>query len=166
VLAHTEIVADVRTLEGLRLALRSRADALNISRETLDEISGLQEGYSGKLLAPTPIKNLGDLSLSLLLASLGLRLVLIEDPAALERVQNRLVPRNTKAVRDVACLWGPKPGMPVSKRWIKEIGRKGGLASAQALTPEQRRKRSRAAAAVRWSDVKAAMAEHARKANK
>jgi len=37
------------------------------------------------------------------------------------------------------------------KRLVSEMGRKGGLASAAKLTPEQRQERARKAVVARWS---------------
>jgi len=61
-----------------------------VSNLTIDEVSGLQSGYTGKLLAISPSRNLGRLSLGCLLSTLGLRLVVVEDPEALARVRPRL----------------------------------------------------------------------------
>jgi hypothetical protein len=79
------------TLEDLRLALRARAEALNISRETLDAAAGLAAGHASKILAPRPIKRIGGRTLPLLLGALGLRLVLI----ARSSRPNRFAPRAT-----------------------------------------------------------------------
>jgi hypothetical protein len=38
--------------------LRSRSEELGASRETLDAVSGLQSGYTAKLLSPVPRKAL------------------------------------------------------------------------------------------------------------
>jgi hypothetical protein len=56
-------LAEVRTWSDLHDVLRRRAESLDISRETLDHVAGLQNGYSAKLLAPTPIRRLGRISL-------------------------------------------------------------------------------------------------------
>lgn len=42
------------------------------------------------------------------------------------------------------------------RRAISEMGRKGGKASAKALTPEQRTERARRAVAARWAKWRAA----------
>jgi hypothetical protein len=73
--------------------LRLRKDELNVSFSVLDEVSGLCGGYAAKLLSPRPCKRLGFVSLALLLDTLGLTLIAVENPAALDRVRDRLVPR-------------------------------------------------------------------------
>jgi hypothetical protein len=52
-------LAEVRSWSDLHDALRRRAESLDVSRATLDEVSGLCGGYSAKLLAPVPIRRLG-----------------------------------------------------------------------------------------------------------
>jgi hypothetical protein len=86
-------LAVVHDYSELVAALRARAEALNVSNLVLDEVSGLQSGYSGKLLSLHPKRTLGRLSLGLLLATLGVQLVMVEDREALKRVKGRLEPR-------------------------------------------------------------------------
>jgi hypothetical protein len=161
------ILADnIRGLEELRCALRQRAEALGISRITLDEVSGMTPGYAAKVLAPQSMKQIGKVSLPLLLGALGVKLILAEDPVALERVRSRLTPRQSSQLRMSACLWGRSGKQyEVSRRWIKKVAAKGGRVRAQALTPKQRSKQASIAATIRWRDVKAAMAEHNAKYN-
>ena len=83
----------------LHAILRARAEALNISREQLDEIAGLPAGYSAKLLAMEPVRGMGKMSLGALLASLGLTLIVVEDQLALTRYAARANQRSTRQVR-------------------------------------------------------------------
>jgi hypothetical protein len=85
-------IALVREYGELIQGLRDRAEELNVSRETLDAVSGLQSGYTAKLLVG--LKGLGRVSLGPLLGSMGLVIVLAEDQDALARVRHRLVPRH------------------------------------------------------------------------
>jgi hypothetical protein len=41
-----EVVAEIRGYEDLHHALRARAETLDLSRETIDSISGVSQGYS------------------------------------------------------------------------------------------------------------------------
>ena len=61
-----------------------------VTLETLDHIAGWPSGYSGKLLAPDPIKNLGWLSLGLGLNALAIKLVVVEDPEQRKLVEEPL----------------------------------------------------------------------------
>jgi hypothetical protein len=83
----------IRSMEDLLAALRARRDELELTHERLDDISGLPSGYFGKLLAPVPIKNLGWMSLGLALDSLGVALVLTENPDQVRLVSRRWVKR-------------------------------------------------------------------------
>lgn len=50
---------EIRSWAELQVALRQRAETLDVSREVLDHLTGLQSGYCAKLLAPHPIRRLG-----------------------------------------------------------------------------------------------------------
>ncbi len=86
-----DILALIHNYHELQEALRERAEKLQVSRQALDDIAGLQGGYTAKLLQPVPVKPMGIMSLGALLGAMGVRLVLIEDQAALARVKSRLV---------------------------------------------------------------------------
>ena len=86
-------IAVVHDYAGLVSALRERAEALNISNMTIDLTSGLQSGYTGKVLSLRPKRQLGRLSLGLMLSTLGVQLVMVEDPEQLARMRPRLVKR-------------------------------------------------------------------------
>jgi hypothetical protein len=83
------MTAPIRSMAELTEALRQRRDTLDISHETIDEISGLQPGYAGKLLAPRAPRNLSYNSLGLILGALGVGLELVEDPEQVKRVKGR-----------------------------------------------------------------------------
>lgn len=86
-------LATVRSYNQLIAVLRSRADELEVTRETLDHAAKLAPRYAQKLLAPVPVKNLGPNSLGGLLSVLGLALVVVEDrrPTELPKREKRKV---------------------------------------------------------------------------
>jgi hypothetical protein len=86
---------DYGTLCGL---LRARADELAVSRECIDAVSGLQPGYSGKLLSPIPAKAFGRTSLPLLLGGLAVKLAVVEDTEQLRVIAGRLEKRDMRSV--------------------------------------------------------------------
>ena len=97
-------LAIVRCYDDLRAALRDRAEVRQFSRETLDEIAGLADGHSGHILAAKPTKRLGLVSMGPLLGALGVALAVIEDPAAMAKIEKRigsgnLVKRQERFVR-------------------------------------------------------------------
>jgi hypothetical protein len=89
------VARDYGELQGL---LRARADELAVSRQALDQISGLQDGYVAKLLSAIPKKALGRTSFGPLLGALACKILLVEDPAQLEAIRGRLVKRHEKSV--------------------------------------------------------------------
>lgn len=131
----------------LHAALRQRAEALGISRETIDAISGLQPGYAAKLLAPRPLKKLGALSMGLLFGALGCKGALIEDPEAMALIQTRLVRSTMPPMHSAAvhCTF--------SRRFLKKIARKGGKNSRKNIGKRKRRELARKAARARWQKL-------------
>jgi hypothetical protein len=105
----------VRTYDDLQAALRQRADALEMSRTTIDDIAGLPHGYAAKALMPQPTedarakarsegrrlsgRSLGPLTLGPVLETLGLALVVVEDPEAMKRLERGYPQRNPSQVR-------------------------------------------------------------------
>jgi hypothetical protein len=79
----------ITSMPDLVAAIRARRDELNISHELIDDIAGLQSGYTSKLLAPVPGKNLGYMSLGAIMGALGIGLVVVEDSARRALVEGR-----------------------------------------------------------------------------
>jgi hypothetical protein len=70
------IIADY---DQLWAAIRARVDAMQITRETLNGMANLQDGYMGKLLGGAQGKRFGKRSLGATLGAIGCDLALIED---------------------------------------------------------------------------------------
>jgi hypothetical protein len=92
--------AIVKTYDELVRTLYARAEHLDVTRLSLDEVGGLPSGYSGKLLGARRVKTCGAKSLFPLLGALGLALALVEDPEARRRHSSRLQPRRKNWVRN------------------------------------------------------------------
>lgn len=88
-MAFTRMVSDYSELVH---ALRDRANEMQISRLDLDDISGLQSGYSSKLLSLNPGKIFGPISMGPVLEVLGLRVVLVEDTGLTRATELRRTP--------------------------------------------------------------------------
>ena len=114
------VIADVSSYEQMLAALRLRVNELRINGERFDEFAGLPRGYLSKLIGARPVRRLGMTSFAPVLAGLGLRLLVIEDSAATERLRNRLPPRNESYVRSGAVH------VTLTDRFLRKIGRKGG----------------------------------------
>ena len=80
-------------------AFRARALELELSRLETDHLSGLWEGHSSHLLAKKFTQVFGPVSLPLMLDTLGLRLLVIEDPELTARTLKRRKPRVHTHVR-------------------------------------------------------------------
>jgi hypothetical protein len=113
-------------------AFRERAKELEISREGIDEIAGWADGYASKLLGGAAAKRrkiIGPLSLGLMLGTLGLKLILIEDPEATARTLKRRAPVNSRqqrfgnVCRISATLLAP-PSQPASPPLLTVVAAK------------------------------------------
>jgi hypothetical protein len=73
---------------------RARIAELGVSYDTVDAVAGLSTGYVAKVMCGA--KRLGRVSAPLIASALGLRFGVYDDPAALDRVRSRLVPRRRR----------------------------------------------------------------------
>jgi hypothetical protein len=144
-----------QSYDDLKRFLREIAADLGMTNAMLDEISGVQSGYAGKLLAPNSTKNLGPMSFGAILGALGLKFQLVVDEEARARiisrfdrsVKSRRVPMDAQPLRiDITS--------EIAKQILSDFARENGRASARArmekLTPEQRSRYARKAAKARW----------------
>lgn len=74
-------------------AIRDRLDELGLTRNEVDRIAGLPDGYAGKLFTRSLMKAMGMRSLGPVLQTCGLVMVLLEDPAQRDRTLARREPR-------------------------------------------------------------------------
>ncbi len=141
-------IAVVSSYDALIEAIRARKAELGLSDATVDSISGLALGHTGKLLGPAQVKTLGKVSMGLMLQALGLVLIVAEDPEQTERMRAQYVQRESGSVRD------GNYASPVSKRLMSRVftpfAKQGGIARMSKLSPEQRSDLARRAARKRW----------------
>ncbi len=84
---------------GLIAAFRARADELQVSRLAIDEVAGFCSGYCAKILSPRRTRGITAMTLGPLLQTLGLKLVVVEDPEALAKFGPLLPKRHDALVR-------------------------------------------------------------------
>jgi len=72
-------IASIRSYEDLQKAFRTRMDELEATNVTVDQVTGLASGHTGKLLGPGKAKRFGKLSLGAMLEATGVRLVMVTD---------------------------------------------------------------------------------------
>lgn len=153
------MTAPIRDYSGLVQAIRDRREVLNVTNETLDGIAGLTSGYTSKLLAPTPIKNLGPMSFGSLLGALGMALIVVEDQEQIERVKTRWIkrkryPASFASAKRIERL--ENKGKTGDFAFMQMIGKKGGKKSGMTRRKKAMRlreiqaKRSHAARS-RWA---------------
>jgi hypothetical protein len=82
---------EIHSYAELVMLVRERIAELNVSHETVDLVSGLQGGYTSKIIVGQ--KRLGPVSWDLLFGALALKIIVVEDAGALALVRSRLVPR-------------------------------------------------------------------------
>jgi hypothetical protein len=151
-----DALATVNNYSDLVAALRARCDELRISREALDHISGLQSGYSAKVLTmPIPQQNfrtIGRLSFDLLIPALALKVQLVEDEALAPRLRKRLdgSHRDETQVRSASIKASKNSPAGLRALFMSSIARLGGFARARKLPAERRSAIARRAAKVRW----------------
>lgn len=143
----------IRCYDDLIDAMRARVAELGITMQTLDELSGLQPGYSAKLLGPARIKTLGPMSFDALLGALALELVPQSDINAAQKMEARWEARE----RPIPSV-GKRLSMAAERRFTpliaREMGRRGGKKSAEIRMtewPQEKRRRiAKKAAKARW----------------
>jgi hypothetical protein len=148
-MGEPRVLGQVESYAAVHELLRTRADELGLSREVIDELAGLQSGYAGKVLAPVPIRRASLETLLLMFSALGLRLVVVEDRAALERLRDRAQPRSR--VGGASLMHSGAVQFKFSHRHFRRIGRKGGRNSRKGMGPEEASRLGRRAALARWS---------------
>src|SRR5262245_51215087 len=91
--AAPRIVCEIRSIDDLHTYFRHRAEEIDVSRLALDAIAGLSAGYCSSLLEPKPLQRLTLSNVPLVAGAMALRLVLVEDPADVARMQRRWTKR-------------------------------------------------------------------------
>jgi len=144
-------IAVVRSYDELHAVLRARANELQVTREGLDAVSGLQNGYCAKLLAPVPIKAIGPVSMGPLLGALGLMLIVVEDAEMLARIASQMQLRERPIPADADHKM---PTTKRRKRWRfpkgPEFAKLMRARSLVKMSDAERRRLARRAARLRW----------------
>src|SRR4051812_42695572 len=86
------VAIEIKNYDELIDLCNQRAAELQLTRAQLDELAGLQEGYSSKVLRKSQLKKLGPISFHLF-GALGVRLFCLQSDAATERTLARRIPR-------------------------------------------------------------------------
>jgi|GEM_PF-3699418 len=142
------IARPVMGYKGLIETCRQRANELALSRLEIDRLAGLPPGYCGKLFGKGAVddvsfprknkstKKMWPVALELILGTLGLQIIVIEDHAATSRTLSRRIPVEQRNQRfDNKCnskkppqIAAPASAQPVSRSHLRvvQIKRRGG----------------------------------------
>lgn len=148
-MSDAHVIAEVVDFVTLQLGLQKGREYRGISLERMDEIAGTPARYFSKVLAPGKLRRVTMDSLTLALAALGLKMLIVEDPEQFARVQTRHEQRNGTVVRNGTIH------RVLSRRFMKKIAVKGGEARMDQLMTSRRlvshqRAAGKASAAKRW----------------
>jgi hypothetical protein len=147
----------IRSMPEVLDAARKRRDELNISHETIDAIAGFSAGYTSKLLAPEPMKNLGNMSFEGLFGALGIAFVVVSDPEQAAKVSARWQPRKRPQKLPASIPASIECEVPVTVQISHDLVAKlrgmasfGGKARAAKLSRRRRKAIARKAILTRW----------------
>jgi hypothetical protein len=102
------VLAEFVDYDGLWGSLRTRVDAMGITREELDRLTGLADRYCSKILGPSKVRKLGKHSLGPMLGAVCCKLVLVEDPVATAKMMARAKKRKIP-LQQLKLLPPPNP---------------------------------------------------------
>lgn len=127
----SDIVGVAVDYPQLRALIAARRRELGLRQLHVDDIAGLQGGYTGKLECGD--RHFGDMSLGSILGALGVGLALVRPAGTHESLDD-------------------KAKASVEKRIARQkiFSALGNAARSKKMTPDQRRKSARLAAQARW----------------
>lgn len=131
-------LAIVREYDDLLAAVRARMDELELTFDLLDHRSGVQVGYSSKIISPRPSKTFGPVSWGAIMGALRLKLILVDDPDAagnrLKKLEKRRVAKNMPAMVSIPWFFTPGDGRRLADLRLSKIpaNRRSGYARKAA----------------------------------
>jgi hypothetical protein len=105
--ADNPVLVEIRGVDGWTgfiEALRRVVEMRELTYENLSELAGLPSRYANKIFCDPPMKNPGRNSFGPLIATLGVKILIVDDPEALAAVQQRFVPRRNGPKRKTRRL--------------------------------------------------------------
>jgi hypothetical protein len=145
-MGEPHVIAEIREYGEFTAGIRKWILQVGTNYACVNDLAGLQDGYLHKLIAESPIRNFGPLSLGPTLGALGLKLLLVIDAERLAKMRSRYVARKKHAHADDL--------MPTKKvhylRRNSEFMRLLRLRGVLKISPRRRRELARHAAKCRW----------------
>ena len=138
------IVGEFADYAGMLNTLRARVEELQIQGERFEAFAGLPTGYLSKLIGVRPVRRIAMVSMGPIFSALGIRCIVVEDPAATARLKNRIRPRNDAYMR------ASYTHLAITNRQWSRIQKLGRQARWKRLSRLERRDIMRAIALKRW----------------
>jgi hypothetical protein len=145
------IIAEFDDYSGLLQALRLRCEQTKVAITSPDmaKVSGLADAFIAKCLSPKQPRRLGSASLNAVLTTLGVKLLMLENPITTARYTSRLKRRDETAVHAGTVYFA------VGRQDMRKRQQKGGQNSRRYMTPQQASELGRKAILARWAKVAA-----------
>lgn len=145
-----QVIATCNDYEGLQRAMRVRKETLKLSNATLDAIAGTHDGHAGKMLADPASKNMGVVTIGLLLQALGLKLLVVEDAGQMRRLATQMVERAENQVRVRTADAHAEIIIKLSRGYMKKLSKKAARGRMLKIPRWKRQQLARRAARARW----------------
>jgi hypothetical protein len=157
--AAPKVLASIVDYPSMLFAMRARAAErqIAISSDEAHNVAGLSDRRITQMLSLRTLRNIqsvrrvGIISLGPLLGVLGVKFLMVEDQAAVERFGKRLKVRNNNLCH------GGVVHHAQSIKFLKTIGKKGGRARMHTMDAKRRSASARNAALARWRKPKIAL---------
>lgn len=148
------VLAEVYRYTDLIDAMRARQNQLGISIETIEEISGLSKGLPAKILGPSGIKNLGPMSFGVMLETLGLKLLVVPDPQAEQKMRGKWAKR-VGHVANTHPISIERSQKRFPSNIFRALSHRAAAARRVKIPAERRRQIARRAILARWRAYRA-----------
>jgi hypothetical protein len=137
-------IGEFADYSGMVAVIRNRVSELQIQGERFEHFAGLPTGYLSKLVGVRPVRRISMVSMGPLFLALGIRCIIVEDPAATARLKNRIRPRNNSYMR------ASYTHLAITNRQWSRIQKLGRAARWKRLSRVERADIMRAIALKRW----------------
>jgi hypothetical protein len=138
------VVAEVHSYDSLHRALRDRWNDRGYAIEHANEVIGLPARFLNKVLGLNPERGITMTAVWSILSGFGLKMLLVEDPDAIQRFESRFRRRNPDVVRLSQTHF-----VMTHKRWTL-IAKLGRSRRWEGKTKQERVAAARHAANARW----------------
>jgi len=148
------VLASIDDYPSMLFAMRARAAErqIAISSDEAAHVAGLSDGRLTQILSLRTLRNIqsvrrvGIVSLGPVLGVLGVKLLMVEDPDAVERFGGRIKRHNPNLIHTHVVHHTQ------SIKFLRAIGKKGGRARMHTMDAKQRSASARNAALTRWQN--------------